>query len=401
MLSQALSRLKVVDFTQIAAGPTCTMMLADLGADVIKVEAPAGELGRAFFPYVEGESVTFMAMNRNKRSIALDLKSPEDLRVARELIASADVVVESFRPGVMKRLSLGYDEISLINPRVIYCSVSAYGQTGPWKDKPGVDGVIQAVSGLMSVTGSEGAPPCKVQVPVVDIVTGYLASISVLAAISQRDRENVGQHLDVSMFASAVALQQTAFATYFADGIVPERIGSAAPYAAPNEALRCSDGWIMVAAYHPERWRALCESIGAPVLAEDPRFSDSASRIANRQALVEALENRMRECPKHHWLEKFQAVDIICGPINDYSEVVSSPPFRHAEMGERISHPVAGDVTVPRFSLAAAGEVPATRRPPPMLGEHGHEVLTGLGYSAEQVDSLLAQQRHRRLAKQD
>jgi crotonobetainyl-CoA:carnitine CoA-transferase CaiB-like acyl-CoA transferase len=242
----------------------------------------------------------------------------------------------------------------------------------------------------MSVTGAAGAAPCKVQVPVVDVVTGYLATVAVLAALAQRDREGHGQRVEVNLFASAIALQHMTFATYFADGVVPQRLGSAAPYAAPNEALRCADGWIMVAAYHPARWEALCTVLELPGLANDPRFADSSSRVAHRGALIEALEARMCERSKHEWLGKFQAVDIICGPINDYGEVAASPQFVHAAMAETMQHPVAGELTMPRSPFAAAGAAPAARRAAPLLGEHSQEVLSGLGYSAEQINQLLA-----------
>ena len=390
MLSQSLNGLKVIDFTQIAAGPTCTMMLADLGADVIKIESLSGELGRAFVPWIDSESVTFMSLNRNKRSVALDLKNKDHLQICLELLLQADVVVESFRPGVMQRLGLGYEQLKKNNPRLIYCSVSAYGQSGPWKDKPGVDGVIQAVAGLMSVTGSADAPPCKVQVPVVDIVTGYLASVSVLAALTQRGKTETGQHLDVSMFGSAVALQQSALAAYLADKIIPERIGSAAPYAAPNEALRCADGWIMVAAYQPARWKALCEVVGAPELLTDPRFMELAERIQNRAELVRALESRMLSQSKQAWIQALEAADIICGPINNYAEVVRAPPYVEANMSEHIEHSSVGLITMPRFSLKSIGELPAARRPPPRLGEHTREVLLAMGHSSSRIDTLLS-----------
>jgi crotonobetainyl-CoA:carnitine CoA-transferase CaiB-like acyl-CoA transferase len=244
----------------------------------------------------------------------------------------------------------------------------------------------------MSVTGSAGAPPCKVQVPVVDMVTGYLAAVAVLAALNQRQSEGRGQYIDVSMFGSAIALQQSAFASYLADDIVPERIGSAAPYAAPNEALRCADGWIMVAAYHPVRWLALCETVGAPELAADPRFADLPSRIANRAALVQALEEFMRLGSKAEWLRKFEAVDIICAPINDYAEVVNSPPYVGAAISEQIGHPAAGAIRMPRFPLAPRDAAQAPSRAPPMLGEHTHEVLAELGCSDERLARAFARQ---------
>jgi crotonobetainyl-CoA:carnitine CoA-transferase CaiB-like acyl-CoA transferase len=383
MLTRALTGLKVIDFTQIAAGPTCTLMLADMGADVIKVEAMSGELGRGFVPRIAGESITFMSLNRNKRSIALDLKDPEHLHQCLELVATADVVVESFRPGVMDRLQLGYDALSVSHPRLIYCSISAYGQTGSWKDKPGVDGVIQAVSGLMSVTGSQGAPPCKVQVPIVDMVTGYFAALAVLGAVNQRQREGRGQYIDISMFGSAIALQQSSLASYFVDQKVPERIGSAAPYAAPNEALRCSDGWIMVAAYHPERWRALCSALNAPELETDERFADLASRITNRVILVQELELRMAIGSKAHWLQEFEAVDIICAPINDYAEVVSSLPYVEGQFSQRFDHPKAGPITMPRSPLTIPDDGQDANGSPPLLGEHTREVLENLRRGGE------------------
>ncbi|MDF3837035.1 CoA transferase [Cupriavidus basilensis] len=379
MLGDSLSGVRVVDFTQVAAGPVCTHTLADLGADVIKVEAPQGELGRALAPFVEGQSLAFLALNGNKRSVALDLKDPPQREAALQLAAGADVVVESFRPGVMQRLGLGYEDVRQRNPDVIYCSVSAYGQQSAWRHKPGVDGVLQAASGLMSVTGLPDAPPCKVQVPIVDMVTGYMAAIGVLGALARRARDGAGQWLDIGMFASAVALQESSFASFFADGVAPERIGSAAPYAAPNEAVRCADGWIMLAAYHPSRWEALCEVLACRELLSDPRFLDLPGRIAHRKELVALLEERMTLRPRSEWLQRFEAVDIICAPINDYAEAVASPAFTGADLAEMVRHPVAGDLTLPRTPLRAVGEVPRTRRPAPLVGEHTREVLLEAG----------------------
>ena len=393
MLNCSLTGLKVIDFTQIAAGPTCTMLLADLGADVIKIEAPAGELGRAFVPQVGGESVTFMSLNRNKQSITLDLKDPEQRELCKALMATADVVVESFRPGVMSRLQLGYEELAVTAPHLVYCSISAYGQTGPWRDKPGVDGVIQAVSGLMSVTGSPGAPPCKVQVPVVDMVTGYLAAVAVLAAVNKRRIDGQGQYIDLSMFASAIALQQSTFAAYLADDVVPQRIGSAAPYAAPNEALQCADGWIMVAAYHPARWLALCQTVGSPQLASDPRFADLGSRIENRNDLVTELEKRLSNGTKSQWLERFEAVDIICAPINDYAEAVNSPAYMHAALSQQLPHPTAGEIRMPRSPFCHPHAGISSDHAPPLLGEHTREVLVALGCSEDRVEQVLERQR--------
>lgn len=379
MLGDSLSGVRVVDFTQVAAGPVCTHTLADLGADVIKIEAPAGELGRALAPFVEGESLTFLALNCNKRSVALDLKDSAQRDAALQLAAGADVVVESFRPGVMHRLGLGYEMVRQRHPGVIYCSISAYGQQNAWRHKPGVDGVLQAVSGLMSVTGLPDAPPCKVQIPIVDMVTGYNAAIAVLGALARRARDGAGQWIDIGMFASAVALQESSFACYFADGVAPERIGSAAPYAAPNEAVRCADGWIMLAAYHPSRWEALCEVLECRSLLSDSRYADLPGRIAHRRELVALLEERMTLRPRSEWLQRFEAVDIICAPINDYAEAVASPAFAGANLTEKVHHPAAGELTLLRTPLRAVGEVPRARRPAPLVGEHTREVLQQAG----------------------
>ncbi len=390
MLASALSGLRVIDFTQVMAGPTCTLCMADLGADVVKVEAPAGDLSRALSPWVHGESVPFLALNRNKRSIVLDLKQPPHRQVALELVAEADVLVESFRPGVMARLGLDYATVSAENPRLIYCSVSAYGQHGATKDLPGVDGVLQAVSGLMSVTGAPDGEPCKVPVPVVDLITGSFATISILAALADRQRTGLGQHVEASMFASAIALQHVSFASYFADGHVPGPQGNAAPYSTPNEALRCADGWIMVAAYHPARWQALCGAIGAPELAFDPRFAENKSRLQHRKTLLRLLESRMLAHPRAFWLEKFTAVDIICGPINNYAEVAQSAPFVEAGLTESVLHPVAGKLTLPRSVIGAVGERPQARRAAPTLGEHTREVLSEIGLAPAHIEAVVA-----------
>lgn len=379
MLGDSLCGVRVVDFTQVAAGPVCTHTLADLGADVIKVEAPQGELGRALAPFVEGQSLAFLALNGNKRSVALDLKDPPQREAALQLAAGADVVVESFRPGVMQRLGLGYEDVRQRNAGVIYCSVSAYGQESAWRHKPGVDGVLQAVSGLMSVTGLPEAPPCKVQVPIVDMVTGYTAAIGVLGALARRARDGAGQWIDIGMLASAIALQEANFASYFAEGVAPLRIGSAAPYAAPNEAVRCSDGWIMLAAYHPSRWEALCDVLDCRALLSDPRFLELSGRIAHRRELVALLEERMTLRSRSEWLERFEAVDIICAPINDYAEVAASPVFTSGHLAETVHHPVAGDLTLACTPLRAVGEVPHARRPAPLVGEHTREVLREAG----------------------
>jgi crotonobetainyl-CoA:carnitine CoA-transferase CaiB-like acyl-CoA transferase len=383
MLADALAGVRVLDLTQVAAGPLCTMILGDLGADVIKLEPPGGDLSRALYPSVQDQSVSFLALNRNKRSVVLDLKEPAQRDAARRLALQADVLVESFRPGVAERLSLGWSELSALHPGLIYCSVSAYGQEGPQRFQPGVDGVIQAVSGLMSINGFPGGEPCKVQVPIVDVATGQQAAVAVLAALLRRQRDGRGQHLDIHLYAGAVAMQQMAFTTFFATGELPVPSGSAAPYSAPNEAFRCADGWIMIAAYHPARWRALCEVLQAPALLEDSRFARAPDRVLNRPDLIRELEARLVLQPRDTWIALLQDRDVICGPILDYREAAESAQFALADLSETVAHPVLGPLTMPRSVLREVGERPCARRAPPLLGQHTREVLDELGLAEQ------------------
>lgn len=368
-LDGAMAGVRVIDFSQIAAGPLCTMLLADMGADVVKVEPPGGDVGRMLGPpFVEGESTTFMALNRNKRSVVIDLKTEAGLAQARRLVADADVLVESFRPGVAARLGIGYEAMTALNPRLIYCSISAYGQGGPWAGRPGVDGVVQAVSGLMSITGSEGDPPSKVQAPITDMSTGYQACIAVLGALRVREAGRQPGHLDVNLFASSLMLQQVPLAGYLASGEAPQRCGSGAPYATPNEAYRTADGFILIAAYQEGRWRRFCEAIGKPELATDPRFIDLSRRMANRPVLTEALNDALRGKGTSEWLAVLEAADIICAPVSDYARLAASPQLREAGLMVETQHPRAGAVAMPGFAIG--GRPMPVRRPPPLLGEH-------------------------------
>ncbi|WP_458098206.1 CaiB/BaiF CoA transferase family protein [Roseomonas sp. WA12] len=368
-LEGALSGVRVIDFSQIAAGPLCTMLLADMGADVVKVEPPGGDVGRMLGPpFLAGESTAFMSLNRNKRGVVIDLKTKAGLRQAQRLIAGADVLVESFRPGVVARLGIGYEAAIALNPRLVYCSISAYGQDGPWAGRPGVDGVVQAVSGLMSITGCEGEPPSKVQAPVTDMTTGYQATIAVLAALRRRETgERVG-HLDVNLFASSLMLQQVPLAGYLASGETPQRCGSGAPYATPNEAYETADGHILVAAYQDGRWRRLCDAIDTPELATEPRFVSLPQRMAHRGALTDALNAVFRHRPTTEWLAILEAADIICAPVSDYARLATSPQLQAAGLLVEAAHPRAGRVAMPGFAIG--GRPMPVRLPAPLLGEH-------------------------------
>ncbi|MEJ8836339.1 CaiB/BaiF CoA transferase family protein [Ramlibacter sp. AN1133] len=390
-INDALAGVMVLDFSQVGAGPTCGMLLGDLGADVIKIEPPAGDIGRKLGPpWQHGESVVSMSFNRNKRSIAIDLKKPQGPQLVRRMAARADVVLESFRPGVMDRLGLGYEALRLLNPRLVFCSVSAYGQTGPWRDKPGVDGIIQAVSGLMSNIGSEDSPPMKVLTPAADMTTGFLAMGAILAALRVRDATGAGQHLDVNLYNSAIMLQQSAVASYLSCGEKPARTGTAAPYSAPNEAYPTRDGWIMIAAYHEDRWKALCALLGDPALAGDERFATNAQRVANRKALMSELSRRLATHTSAEWQERMEAVDIICGPIADYDMLAASPQLAHNGVIVEMRTADAGVVRMPGAAFGDRDAQARVRRGPPAIGEHSVEILHAAGVPEDEIAALLA-----------
>ena len=391
-INDALAGITVLDFSQVGAGPTCGMLLGDLGADVIKIEAPTGDIGRKLGPpWQEGESVVSMSFNRNKRSIAIDLKHPDGPPLVRRMAAGADVVLESFRPGVMDKLGIGDAALRELNPRLVFCSVSAYGQTGPWRDKPGVDGIIQAVSGLMSNIGDEGSPPMKLLVPAADMTTGFLATSAVLAALRVRDTTGQGQQLDLSLYNSAVMLQQSAIASYLSSGEKPLRTGTAAPYSTPNEAYPTKDGgWIMIAAYHDDRWQALCRVLGDPALATDERFASNQQRMANRAALTGELTQRLAVRTSQQWQELLEAADIICGPIADYDMLLASPQLAHNGVIVETRNIDAGVVRMPGAAFGDRDAQARVRHGPPAIGEHSGEILAGLGLGVAEIEALLA-----------
>ena len=388
MIESALQHLRVLDLTHVLAGPSCTMILADLGADVVKVEPPEGEIGRLLGPpWVGGVSVISMSVNRNKRSLAIDLKDPAGHDAFLRLVRNADVLVESFRPGVMDRLGLNYEQLSHINPRLVYCSISAFGQTGRNRGRTGVDGIAQAASGLMSVTGNASDTPSKVATPVSDMVTGQLACICVLAALTNRERTGRGQSLDVSLFNASVMLQQSSMASFFASGNAPIPTGSAAPYACPNEAYPTKDGWIQIAAYQPEAWTKFLAAVDLTDIADDKRFFDNAARVHNREALASLLGERFSQDTSHFWEQRLLAAGVMCAEVADYAAVAQSTAFADSGLDIVVEHPDAGRVRMPGF---APGPSTAARPPgpPPRVGEHSVAVLREAGLADAEVQQL-------------
>jgi len=390
-INEALKGIRVLDFTQIGAGPLCGMQLGDMGAQVIKVEAPTGDIGRKLGPpWQNGESVISMCFNRNKRSLIVDLKKPEGAALIKRLAKTSEVVLESFRPGVMDRLGIGYQALRAVNPKIIFTSISAYGQTGPWKDKPGVDGIVQAVSGLMSNIGDEDSPPMKVLVPAVDMVTGFVSTSSVMAALRVAESTGLGQHLDNSLYNSAMMFQLSAIASYLSSGEKPIRIGTAAPYSAPNEAYPTKDGWIMIAAYHDDRWPALCKLLGKPDLATHEDFANIPLRVANRKKLMTELTVLLASKTSAEWQVLMEAQDIICGPIADYDMVMESPQLKHNGVIVDTPNSIAGNVRMPGLAVGDRDAQARVRYGPPTLGEHSCEVLLEYGLTQQEIDALLA-----------
>src|SRR5438477_873222 len=342
-----LSGLKVVDLTHVMAGPTCTLMLADMGAEVIKIEKiPAGDDTRYMVPPKIGDvAASFLMMNRNKKGIALDLKTPGGAKVLRRLLESADVLVENFGPGVMDRLGFGYAEISKAHPALIYCSLSGFGRTGPYKHRRGFDLVAQAMSGIMSFTGERpDGPPVKCGAPLSDITAGILASLGILAAYAHRLKTGQGQWVETSLYEAALVQTYWQSAIALATSVAPRAMGSAHPLNAPYQAFEASDGWIVVGGANQKNWLRMLEAIGAPELAEDPRFLDNAARMANLAALEALLTARFKTKPAEHWLAALEEAGVPCGPVNDMLQALADPQTIAREMVVEVAHSTLGSV---------------------------------------------------------
>lgn len=390
-LEGALSGITVLDFGQLVAGPVCGMYLGDMGATVIKVEPPEGELGRQLGPpWQNGESIAALSSNRNKLGLCIDLKRPGAGAVLGRLAARSDVVVENFRPGVADRLGIGFAALSRWRPDLIHCSISAYGQDGPWRGRPGVDGIIQAVTGLMTGIGGPGEEPGKAPLPLADMAGALYATIAILGALRRRDQQGVGARLDVNLYSSMLMLQQMGLAAFLSSGECPVPMGSAAPYAAPNEAFPTADGWIMVAAYQAERWIRLCEAIGRPDLLTDPRFRMNADRVQNRQAMRDILVPVFRTRTTAEWEVRLADVDVLAAPVADFQTVTASDQYHASGIEISFEHPAAGRVRMPGFAVGVPSPAPP-RHPPPRCGEHSRDVMQRFGFSAGEIAALLAE----------
>lgn len=389
---KALAGVKVLDFSQGAAGPYASMVLGDFGAEIIKVEPPQGDWLRTLGPpFIHGESATYLSLNRNKRSIVIDLKHPEGIRIAQKMAVEADVIIESFRPGVMARIGLDYEKIAAENPKVVYCSISGFGQEGPWKSKPGVDGIMQAVSGFMSVTGNEGAAPIKAGTIVADMMGGALAANGILTSLLAREKTGRGQKVDQSLLDAMLTIQSVGLSMYFASGKLPERLGSEAPYAVPNGAFPTKDGHIMLAANLEPKWISLCNLINKPEWLKDPRFQKNKNRVENRKVLIPLLEEVFQTKTSNAWIELLESADILCAPITNYEDLENLEQVKVNEMIVEMEHPYVGrikQIGIPQKLNGTPGQIETSS---PMLGEHSSEILEEFRFNKSFIDDVLKQ----------
>ena len=392
MPSSALSCLKVIDLTQIMAGPFCTLLLADMGAEVIKVEKPGvGDDTRKMGPpFIKDESAAFLSINRNKRSIVIDLKQADGIEIMKTLIETADVLVQNFRPQTLDRLGLGYESVREINPSIVYCSISGFGNTGPYKDKGGFDLIAQGMSGLMSVTGSDGNMPTKVGVPITDLSAGLYAAYGILAAYVHRINTGEGQHVDISLLESGIGYTFWEAAEYFSTGNVPGPKGSAHRLNAPYQAFPTADGFINIGAANQRNWERMCDAIDRQDLLVNELFSDNKQRMNNIDLLVKTLSDTFKARKTIDWQEVLETQGVPCGPILTIDEVFNDPHVISRDMVVETPHPTAGNVKnigVPIKLSKTPGKV---KHSAPILGSSTREILKEHGYQATQIDSYIS-----------
>ena len=385
-----LQDIKVIDFSQILAGPFCTMLLSDMGADVIKIEKPNGgdDTRRYGPPFIEGESAAFLTLNRNKRSIVLDLKSEQGIAVVRRMLEDADVMIHNFRPGVVDRMGLGYDDVSALNPAIVYCTVSGFGTTGPYSSRAGFDLVAQGMSGLMSINGFPGAPPAKVGVPMADLNTGMFCAYGILTAYINRLSTGKGQHVDASLIESGIAYTLYESATYFATGEVAGPLGSAHRMIAPYQAFATQDGYINIGAANQNNWERMCRAIGREDLLDDDRFASNPERMVSIEALTPIMEETFRTKTTSHWVEILETAGVPCGPIYNIEQVYADPHVQSREMSVALEHPKAGGIRNIGVPVKLSDTPGSVRTPAPLLGQHSDEVLDQYGYDESEIAAL-------------
>ena len=387
---QPLQGIRVLDLSRVLAGPYCTMVLGDLGADVIKVEPPEGDETRGWGPpFAEGESAYYLCVNRNKRDVVVNLKTDEGKTILRELAIQSDVLVENFRPGTLNKFGLDFETLHALNPKLIYCSITGFGQTGSMKDKPGYDFMIQASGGLMSITGEPDGEPMKTGVAVVDLFAGQNAIIAILAALQARTLTGEGQHLDIALFDSQLGWLANVASNYLISGKLPKRHGNAHANIVPYQSFQASDGWFAIAVGNDRQFVRLCELLGKPELAANEKFATNSARVQNREEIIALLASIFKMASVAEWLEKLDKAEIPCGPINNFEQVFSMPQVKEREMLVQMEHPTIGALPLVGSPLKMSATPVEYRIPPPLMGEHTEDILMDvLGYSNEKVKEL-------------
>ncbi len=401
----ALSHIRVLDLSRVLAGPWASQILADLGAEVIKIERPgSGDDTRAWGPpYAKdekgadtSESAYYLCANRNKKSVAVDITKPAGQRVVRELAAKSDILLENFKVGGLRKYGLDYDSLAALNPRLIYCSITGFGQTGPYAARAGYDFLIQGMGGLMSVTGHRdgdaGAGPMKVGVALADIMTGLYASTAILAALAHRDVSGIGQHIDLALLDVQVACLANQSMNYLTTGTVPQRLGNSHPNVVPYQDFPTADGDMILAVGNDSQFEKLCQAIGRPEWARDPRFATNAARVAHRNELIPALRQATVMRTTAEWIELLERMGVPCGPINNVAQVFDDPQVRARGMKIELPHPLAGQVPLVASPIRLSATPVQYRSAPPTLGQHTREVLSELLEMDEQTIAQLAQE---------
>lgn len=389
-MARALDGIRIIDFSKALAGPYCTMLLADMGAEVIKVEMPgSGDDSRGWGPpFIEGESAYFLSINRNKKSITLNLKDNKAKEIALKIIEKADIVLESNRPGVMTKLGLDYETVKKINPGIIYCSISGFGQTGPYSKRPGFDQVIQGYGGIMGLTGEKGGGPLKVGIAVTDIATGMFAATGILTALYHRERTGQGQHVDASMLDGQVSWLTYQAGRYLASGDVPQRIGSAHPLIVPYQDFEASDGFINIAAGNDNLWKKFCTATDLNDIADDPKFATNPKRVENRDEVVAIVSKKIKTKTMQEWLDILNDEGVPCGPIYTVDQIFKDPQVLAREMLVEIDHPKCGKIQVIGSPIKLSETPAEITTHPPMLGEHNSSILQEFGFSEEDITKL-------------